>query len=99
MAAKQLSRPIGQLLRTAERSNVSLSALRTFATTTSRPKELAAESSSFPNMRHAQRGEQKTLNVPIVNPADKYADKATELHQYGQYLLSCLPRYVQQYVH
>jgi len=35
--------------------------------------------------------------APIVNPADKYADKAEALHKYGQYLLSCLPKYVQQF--
>lgn len=29
---------------------------------------------------------------------DKYSDKAGSLHQYGQYLLSCLPKYIQQYV-
>lgn len=38
-----------------------------------------------------------TLKVPLVNPADKYAEKAANLHTYGQYLLSCLPKYIQQF--
>ena len=33
----------------------------------------------------------------MVNPADKYADKATSLHTYGQYLLSALPKHIQQF--
>jgi rRNA-processing protein FCF1 len=28
---------------------------------------------------------------------DKYEEKSQTLHQYGQYLLSCLPKYIQQY--
>lgn len=37
------------------------------------------------------------LKAPIVNPTDKYADKADSLHTYGQYIISCLPKYVQQF--
>lgn len=37
------------------------------------------------------------LHAPVVNPADKYQDKSTGLHTYGQYLLSCLPKYIQQF--
>lgn len=37
------------------------------------------------------------LSAPIVNDADKYADKALPMHQYGQYLMSCLPKYIQQF--
>jgi NADH dehydrogenase (ubiquinone) Fe-S protein 3 len=35
----------------------------------------------------------------VVNPADKYEvnEKTSQLHQYGQYLLSALPKYVQQF--
>jgi hypothetical protein len=34
-----------------------------------------------------------------TNPTDKYQEKADNLHQYGQYLLSCLPKYIQQYAY
>ena len=33
----------------------------------------------------------------MINPADKYAEKATSLHTYGQYLLSALPKHIQQF--
>jgi NADH dehydrogenase (ubiquinone) Fe-S protein 3 len=45
-----------------------------------------------------QREAQPQKEAPIVNPADKYADKAEALHRYGQYLMSCLPKYIQQCV-
>lgn len=40
---------------------------------------------------------QGALRVPVVNPADKYQDKAESLHKYGQYVMSCMPKYVQQF--
>ncbi|KAK3047612.1 putative NADH-ubiquinone oxidoreductase 30.4 kDa subunit, mitochondrial [Extremus antarcticus] len=70
---------------------------RAFTTTTCRAKEIAGQHPDLPNMRHAQRSPQGRLHVPIVNPADKYSHKAESLHQYGQYLLSCLPKYIQQF--
>ncbi|KAE9968229.1 NADH-ubiquinone oxidoreductase 30.4 kDa subunit, mitochondrial [Venturia inaequalis] len=51
----------------------------------------------FPNLRYSERSPQPTQTAPIVNPADKYAEKAEALHKYGQYLLSCMPKYVQQF--
>ena len=32
-----------------------------------------------------------------MNPADKFQEKAASLHTYGQYLLSCMPKYIQQF--
>jgi len=32
-----------------------------------------------------------------VNPVDKYEEKGKTLHKYGQYLMSCLPKYLQQF--
>lgn len=40
---------------------------------------------------------QGELRAPIVNPADKYQGLAEGLHSYGQYVMSCLPKYVQQF--
>ena len=37
------------------------------------------------------------LHAPVINPAEKYQEKAADLHTYGQYLLSCLPKYIQQF--
>ena len=35
--------------------------------------------------------------MPVVNPADKFQEMSASLHTYGQYLLSCLPKYIQQF--
>ena len=37
------------------------------------------------------------LHAPVINPTDRYAEKAASLHTYGQYLISCLPKYIQQF--
>jgi hypothetical protein len=49
-------------------------------------------------LQREPRDLQPQKEAPIVNPADKYADKAEALHRYGQYLMSCLPKYIQQCV-
>ncbi|KAI0129510.1 hypothetical protein BJ170DRAFT_651800 [Xylariales sp. AK1849] len=49
------------------------------------------------NMRKAKRDAPKTLEAPLVNPADKYQSKADDLHRYGSWLMGCLPKYVQQF--
>lgn len=56
-------------------------------------------SSDQPNMRHATRQPDAPggLHVPIVNPADKYAAKADDMHRYGSWLMGCLPKYIQQF--
>lgn len=53
--------------------------------------------SEVPNPREAQRPAMEALHRPIVNPADKYLEKGDALHKYGQYLMSCLPKYIQQF--
>jgi hypothetical protein len=35
--------------------------------------------------------------VPIVNPADKYKEDVEKLHEYGTYLLTCLPKFIQKF--
>ena len=40
---------------------------------------------------------QGPLRAPVINPTDKYQGKADSLHNYGQYIMSCLPKYVQQF--
>jgi len=49
------------------------------------------------NMRHAPRDHPKKLEAPLVNPADKFQSKADNLHRYGAWLMSCMPKYVQQF--
>jgi NADH dehydrogenase (ubiquinone) Fe-S protein 3 len=72
------------------------SAIRTFTST--RPAQVVV-SPDTPNMRHAQRAPDVPggLRVTPVNPADKYAVKADEMHRYGAWLMGCLPKYVRQF--
>jgi len=35
--------------------------------------------------------------APIINPADKYKDDGQQLHEYGTYLLTCLPKFIQKF--
>ncbi|KAL8658586.1 MAG: hypothetical protein Q9202_007515 [Teloschistes flavicans] len=56
-----------------------------------------ASEDETPNLRHAPRPPGGKLHAPIVNPTDKYTEKSTSLHKYGQYLLSALPKHIQQF--
>lgn len=48
-------------------------------------------------MRSAAREPTGPLQAPVVNPADKYASKADAMHKYGAWLMSCMPKYIQQF--
>lgn len=48
-------------------------------------------------LRSIERQAAGDLKAPIVNPADKYATKAENLHKYGTWIMGCLPKYVQQF--
>jgi NADH dehydrogenase (ubiquinone) Fe-S protein 3 len=82
-----------QLTRTAfARRNES----RLFTSTAARQVVVSSET---PNMRHAQREPDSPggLRVPPINPADKYAAKAEDMHRYGSWIMGCLPKYIQQF--
>ncbi|KIH92574.1 NADH dehydrogenase (ubiquinone) Fe-S protein 3 [Sporothrix brasiliensis 5110] len=49
------------------------------------------------NMRQAPRPAVGTLEAPLTNPADKYDAMADNMHKYGAWLMSSLPKYVQQF--
>lgn len=70
--------------------------LRTFAASARARVEVTSDT---PNMRHAPRKPDSTegLRAPIVNPADKYASQADNMHKYGAWLMGCLPKYIQQF--
>lgn len=89
-----VGRPLGAA---ALSTSCSRAAMRTFASTALRAKEVAAGDPNTPNMRYAPRDAMGKLKAAIVNPADKYKEKGEALHKYGQYLMSCLPKYVQQF--
>ncbi|MCJ1229688.1 NADH-ubiquinone oxidoreductase 30.4 kDa subunit, mitochondrial [Toensbergia leucococca] len=90
------ARPLQNALRCAANAPMRSSASRQFTCTALLAKDVASQE-DVPNMRHAQRPPGGKLHVPVVNPTDKYQEKAAALHTYGQYLLSCLPKYIQQF--
>ncbi|CAI6316024.1 unnamed protein product [Periconia digitata] len=95
MALRQsVARPLGNAVRSA---SCSRAAVRSFAASALRAKEIASDSSEPPNLRYAPRDPAGKLQAAIVNPADKYKEKGEGLHKYGQYIMSCLPKYVQQF--
>lgn len=92
-------------------SRTLVSAIRSTKNSLSQPKKLSTRSftstqnarvvvsPNTPNMRHAQRAPDTPggLHVSPVNPANKYAAKADDMHRYGSWLMGCLPKYVQQF--
>lgn len=96
MASRKAGSRLVATFRSTNPAPHSTTFLRSLATSALRAKEAATQAPK-PNLRQAQRPPVGRLTVPIVNPADKYADKAVGMHQYGQYLMSCLPRYIQQF--
>nr|KMM65140.1 NADH-ubiquinone oxidoreductase 27 kDa subunit [Coccidioides posadasii RMSCC 3488] len=72
-------------------------AARLFSSIPALQEAKVVSGSPLPNPRDESRPPIDTLNRPVVNPADKYAEKSKELHTYGEYLMSCLPKYIQQF--
>ncbi|KIW99197.1 NADH-ubiquinone oxidoreductase 30.4 kDa subunit, mitochondrial [Cladophialophora bantiana CBS 173.52] len=96
-------RPLGaasQAKGCAQRATLSQST-RSYAADSRKDKTTSDMRTAGPDLlselRKAPRPPMGKLSAPIVNDADKYADKALPLHQYGQYLMSCLPKYIQQF--
>lgn len=71
---------------------------RTFCATsvTNKPAQIIPEGltdlSKLPRQQQPQE-----IHVPIVNPADKYLEHVEDLHKYGKYLISTLPKYIQKF--
>ncbi|KAF2837397.1 NADH-ubiquinone oxidoreductase-like protein 30.4 kDa subunit [Patellaria atrata CBS 101060] len=90
------ARFLAATLRSSSSANPQI--IRAFTSSTlSRAEKVVSGNVDTPNMRYAQRAPMEPLKAPIVNPVDKFEEKNKTLHTYGQYLLSCLPRYIQQF--
>ncbi len=93
------SRALGQALRPARPSILSRN--ETAARCLASSAHLQAYNVVLPkdasNMRQAPREPTGVLQTPLVNPAYKYASKADNMHKYGSWLMSCLPKYIQQF--
>jgi NADH dehydrogenase (ubiquinone) Fe-S protein 3 len=58
-------------------------------------KQLRVE--QLPDLDKLPRRKPSELQVPLVNPADKYKEQVEELHKFGKYIMGCLPKYIQQF--
>ncbi|KAL8393520.1 hypothetical protein RB595_003318 [Gaeumannomyces hyphopodioides] len=91
------SRALASALRPVVRTDAiasSPAAVRLFSATAARDVVVPKDA---PNLRQAPRAATGVLEAPLVNPADKYASKAENLHRYGNWLMACLPKYIQQF--
>lgn len=89
-------RALASAVRLARTPLVRRNGARPFTSTTATQIVVSPDT---PNMRHAQREPDSPggLRAPPINPADKYAAKADDMHRYGAWLMGCLPKYVQQF--
>ncbi|KIW04241.1 NADH-ubiquinone oxidoreductase 30.4 kDa subunit, mitochondrial [Verruconis gallopava] len=96
-AASALRCASGQSCRPTAVRAFSVSSMHRAAWNPLKTQSDGKDSSGLHNMRNEPREPQPLKTVPIVNPADKFKEKSEALHKYGQYLMSCLPKYIQQF--
>jgi len=75
-------------------------ALRSFSTSTPRAAgedQRTAKPDLLSELRKAPRPPMGQLSAPVVDESSKHREKSLPLHQYGQYLMSCMPKYIQQF--
>lgn len=91
-------RALGSVLTATRNTFIRRNESSTRAFTSSQAARVVV-SQDTPNMRKAQRDPDppEGLHAAPVNPADKYAAKAGDMHRYGSWLMGCLPKYIQQF--
>ncbi|ODV95980.1 hypothetical protein PACTADRAFT_49404 [Pachysolen tannophilus NRRL Y-2460] len=72
---------------------------RSFSSTLKNLNPIAGEDHELTDLRKLPRKnyDDVELNVPVYDPNDKYKDQIEELHKFGRYLMSCLPKFIQQF--
>ncbi|KAG7890724.1 hypothetical protein KL925_002288 [Ogataea polymorpha] len=51
----------------------------------------------MPNPRDLPRPESKELFRPVYDPKEKYREQGEQLHEFGRYIMACMPKFIQQY--
>lgn len=59
------------------------------------PTQTAPE--GLPNLHELPREKAEHYRIPQENPADRYKAVAEDLHKYGRFIMSLLPKYIQQF--
>lgn len=83
-----------QALKMLSRLPRSAGILRRYIST-SRPAKQSWQ--ELPDLSKLPRPKTVVQEVPVVNPADQYKEYSEELHKFGKYIMSCLPKYIQQF--
>lgn len=52
---------------------------------------------TLPDLNKLPRKYSKELHAPIVNPTDQYEVQIKELHSFGKYIMSSLPKFIQKF--
>ncbi|TGZ83393.1 hypothetical protein EX30DRAFT_317560 [Ascodesmis nigricans] len=86
------SRALSRQSTIARRPVAPLVSVRTWFTGAERP-----DGTIPPNPREAEREDPGELHRPVINPADTLKQQSDQLHTYGKYLMSCLPKHIQQF--
>jgi NADH dehydrogenase (ubiquinone) Fe-S protein 3 len=90
------------VLRGASRSAISpraaLPLVRSLRTSAPRLAGPSSYTETQYQLTHPLEPSTSPFSEPVgINPATKIKDVSSPLHQYGQYLLTCLPKYIQQF--
>ncbi|CDO52224.1 hypothetical protein DV451_001176 [Geotrichum candidum] len=51
----------------------------------------------LPDLKNLPRADPGVLKAAIVNPADKYLEHVEDLHKYGKYIITAMPKFVQKF--
>lgn len=60
-------------------------------------KPLGQEEQPLQDLSELPRKSNAPVHAPLENPADKYKETNEELHKFGRYIMSCMPKYIQQF--
>lgn len=89
ISARQASRVL--------RQGQSLAAFRAFSTAKAVAKPAQITPEGLVDLKTLPRVDPGVLKADIVNPADKYLEHVEDLHKYGRYIITALPKFVQKF--
>lgn len=79
------------------RQGTPIVAARPFSTSKVAPKPAQVTPDGLPDLKTLPRADPGVLREPIVDPAAKYLEHAEDLHKYGRYIITALPKFVQKF--
>lgn len=83
--------------RTMQFSTGFSAAVRPFSVYRAVRKPMQVTPEGLVDLKTLPRADPGVLKADIVNPADKYTEHVEDLHKYGKYIISALPKFVQKF--